>query len=242
MRNGIALLALSLGVLLAPRPAAAQFGGVTFCTNCSDQVTALSARAQQALQYVQEVQTALKALQMATRMEQEAQQLIQHPSTNIMADLTTLGTIMQQSQGLAGDVMQLSNQFQVSFGTPYNPNPVVAYAAQYSKWATTALNTINGAAKVTGYQNQMLANESNWMAEIQQMNNQQQGRNQSLQLSNTIAIQTVSQLQGLRQLMIADIQSKSAQAASQVSQEQARQTAQQNGLNNFQFSADQRGW
>jgi type IV secretion system protein TrbJ len=232
------------GLLLSPKAGDAQLigGGVVICSNCADEATSLSARTQQALQYIQEAQTALKAVQMAAMMVTEGQQLLTHPSTNIVADINMMSSLLFQSKGLAGNLAQLDSQFNITFGNPYSANQVTTYASQYNAWATTALRSLNGLVSVSGYQGQMLQNENTWMSQIQAMNQSTMGRDQSIQLGNAIATQEVSQLQALRQLMIADMQSKAAFIAGAVNQQQSTQVAQQTGLSYSPASADQRSW
>ena len=108
---------------------------------------------------------ALQAVQMATMMTREVKQLATHPSTNIAADLATFSGILAQSQGLAGNLAQMSVTFQNQFA-PYSPSPFVNWAWQYNTWASTALKTIAGSASGMGYQGNMLQNENQWMQTI----------------------------------------------------------------------------
>jgi type IV secretion system protein TrbJ len=232
-------------VIVPPRQAKAQFGpGVFVCTNCSDEGTTLVMKAQQAMQYLKEAQTALRAIQMATMMAREGEMLVRHPSTNIMADLAMLSTIMVQSQGLAGTMAQLDTQFRQTYGnTGYvGPDGITTYASKYNNWASTTLKTINGSLNSAGYQSGMLQNEQMWMAQIQAMNQMPLGRDQSLQLGNTIATEEVAQLQSLRQLMIADMESRAAFSAQQVNTQQTQQNAQQSGFTYVQPVTDSRVW
>jgi P-type conjugative transfer protein TrbJ len=221
--------------LLAAGLSSAQFGGgVIVCANCSTNVT-------QASQYAQEVISALRAVQMADLMVTEAVQLAKHPSTNIAADLSMLSSIMVQSQGLAGSMAQISQQFYNTYA-PYNPNPLVNYASQYNQWAATTLRTLNGSLMATGYQGSMLQNEAAWTQLIQSMNNSPLGRDQSIQMGNTIALQEVAQLQGLRSLMLTDMQAKAAYMANQVNQQQATVMASQNAFGYAQPVASGKAW
>jgi P-type conjugative transfer protein TrbJ len=195
----------------------------------------------QLLQYIKEAQSALQAIQMATMMTREGVQLIQHPSTNIAADLAMFSGILQQSQGLAGNLAQMSVTFQNQF-QPYSPSPLVNWASQYNTWASTTLKTIQGSANGMGYQGNMMQNENQWMQTISQMNASPQGRNESLQLANTIGVQTVSQLMNLRQLMLANANANNAVQAAAINTQQAQVTVTQNGFANVNWVADPRGW
>jgi type IV secretion system protein TrbJ len=238
-------IGLSIAFLGIPcQKASAQIfgGGAVICTNCESEPTAVAMHARQVMQYIQEAQTALRAIQMAQMMVTEGKMLATHPSTNIMADLSMLSTILVQSQGLAGTMAQMDAQFRQTYGNYNGPDPAVSFALKYNNWATTTLKTINGSLNSAGYQGGMLQNERLWMTQIQAMNQMPLGRDQSLQLGNTIATEEVAQLQALRQLMIADMQSKAAFTAQQVSAQQAQQVAQQSGFTYVQPVTDSRIW
>lgn len=235
--------AIAFGVAALCAPLRAQFGpGVFICTNCADEPTSLAQKATQAMQYLKEAQTALQAINMAQMMAHEGVMLATHPSTNIMADLGMLSSILVQSQGLAGSMAQMDAQFRTTYA-PFSPSsPILDWTSAYNNWASTTLKTINGSLNAAGYQGGMLQNEQMWMTRIQAMNQMPLGRDQSLQLGNTIATEEVAQLQALRQLMIADMQSKAAFSAQQVNTQQAQQMAQQSGFTYVQPVADPRVW
>jgi len=195
----------------------------------------------QLLQYIKDVQMALSTLQQATMMAREVQQLVTHPSTNIAADLAMFSNVLSQSQGLALNLAQMDVTFRNQFA-PFSPSPLVNYAAQYNTWATTALGAVRGAANSAGYQGNMLQNEQQWMAQINMMNQQPNGQDQSIQLTNTIGLETVAQLQKLRMLFIQNIGSNAAFTTSQLNTQQAAQQGQTNAFTYVPFAADQRGW
>jgi P-type conjugative transfer protein TrbJ len=195
----------------------------------------------QLLQYIKDVQMALSTLQQATMMAREVQQLATHPSTNIFADLAMFSNVLSQSQGLALNLAQMDVTFRNQFA-PFSPSPLVNYAAQYNTWATTALGAVRGAANSAGYQGNMLQNEQQWMAQINMMNQQPNGQDQSIQLTNTIGLETVAQLQKLRMLFIQNIGSNAAFTTSQLNTQQAAQQGQTNAFTYVPFAADPRGW
>src|SRR5665213_362913 len=112
-KNTWLAITLSIALFGIPvREAQAQFGaGVVVCTNCSDEGTTLLMHAQQVMQYLKEAQTALNAVSMAQMMTREGIMLVKHPSTNILQDLSMLSTRMVESQGLAGSMAQMDQQF-----------------------------------------------------------------------------------------------------------------------------------
>ena len=195
----------------------------------------------QLLQYIKDVQMALSTFQQATMMAREVQQLVTHPSTNIAADLAMFSNVLAQSQGLAMNLAQMDVTFRNQF-SPFSPSPMVNFAAQYNTWATSALNAVRGAANSAGYQGNMLQNEQQWMQQIQMMNAQPNGQDQSIQLGNSIGLETVAQLQKLRMLMIQNIGSNAAFTTGQLNMQQSAQTAQGNAFTFVPIIADQRGW
>ncbi len=231
----VSLMALSL------KPARAQFGGVVVCPLCSSEMTTLAMHAQQMMQYIKEAEIALQAIQMAQMMTREGLALAQHPSSNVNADLAMLSDILMQSQGLAGDMAQMDAVFRKTY-SPANPDALVSYGTAYNRWATTTLNTIHGALTAAGMQGDMLNKEQVWMTQIQTMNQSPMGRDESLQLGNTIATEEVAQLQKLRQLMITDLTAKAAYTAQQVVIQQQRQTVQQSAFADANWTADGRTW
>ena len=237
-RAGIAFTTCVLLIGVPVRKARAQFWNPLGAT----EVTQLLNHAQLAMTYIKEAQTALNAIQMAQMMVREGVNLAQHPSTNIAYDLGMLSSILVQSQGLAGDMAQMDVAFRQTYGNYNGPDAATQFALQYNNWANTTLNTIRGSVNAAGYQGSMLSNEQAWMTQIQMMNKTTMGRDQSLQLGNTIAIEEITQLQKLRQLMIADMTSKGAFTAQQVNGQQAQQSAQQNGFAHANWTADPRSW
>lgn len=239
MRRSILSFVLCSALLLLPiREARAQW----VVSDPALQATTLLMKAEQALQYLKEAQTALQAVQMAQMMVREGIMLAKHPSTNIMADLSMLSTILVESQGLAGDMAQMDSQFRQTYGSYNGPDPTISFALKYHNWANTTLKTINGSLNAAGYQSGMLQNEQMWMQQIQAMNRMPLARDAALQLGNTIATEEVAQLQALRQLMIADMSSKGAYTAQMVNAQQSQQAAQQNGFAHANWTADQRSW
>lgn len=233
------VIALSVALIGIPmRQASAQFWNPL----ASTEMTQLLNHAQLVMNYLKEAQTALNAIQMAQMMVREGQMLAQHPSTNIMSDLSMLSTIMVQSQGLAGDMASMDAKFRQMYGAYNGPDPAISYALKYNNWASTTLKTLNGSLNAAGFQGGMLQNEQLWMRQIQAMNQLPMGRDQSLQLGNTIATEEVAQLQALRQLMIADMQSKAAFTAQQVNIQQSQQAAAQAGFAYGNWTADTRAW
>jgi len=135
----------------------------------------------------------------------------------------------------------MDTTFRTQFGS-YSPSPMVNFASQYTKWSTGALSAIRGAANSAGFQGNMLQNEQQWMSQVQMMNQQPNGQDQSIQLGNSIGLETVAQLQKLRMLMIQNIGSNAAFTTGQLNMQQTQQTAQGSAFTFVPIQADMRAW
>jgi P-type conjugative transfer protein TrbJ len=205
------------------------------------EMNTLMSHVTQLMQYIRDVQMALNTLNQATMMEREVQQLVTHPSTNIAADLAMFSNVLSQSQGLALNLAQMDTTFRNQFA-PYSPSPIVNFASQYTQWSSGALNAMRGAANSAGYQGNMIQSEQQWMSQINMMNQQPNGMDQSIQLTNSIGLETVAQLQKMRMLMIQNIGSNAAFTTGQLNMQQSAQTAQGAAFTFVPIQADTRGW
>jgi P-type conjugative transfer protein TrbJ len=203
--------------------------------------TTLLMKAEQVLQYIQEAGTALNTYNHLQLMIREVQQLVAHPSTNIAYDLATFSSVLQQSQALAMNLAQMDAVFQNNFA-PFAPSPLVNYAAQYNTWATTALNGLHSAANSAAAQGGMIQNEQLFMGQMNTMNQGDNGMDQSIQLGNSIGLETVAQLERLRMLTIANIQQNAVMATTVLNTQQAEITTMTNMYTDLGVTADQRGW
>ena len=149
--------------------------------------------------------------------------------------------ILVQSQGLALDLAQTDASFRQNFQIQ-SPSPLINYAHQYSQWSVTALNSMHASANAAGYQGNMLNNEQQFMAQMNQMNQQSNGQDQSLQIANSIGLEEVAQLQKLRMLMISNMQSNPAFSTAQLNSEQMGVTTTTSAFTPTNWVADPRSW
>jgi P-type conjugative transfer protein TrbJ len=233
-----ALVVLPATLLVAPiEEARAQW----VVSDPGTEINTMLTHVTQLLQYIKDVQTALATLQQATMMAREVQQLVTHPSTNILQDLTTISGVIQASQGLALDLARTDTTFRIQFAA-YSPSPLTNYAAAYTNWSKTALNAIHAAANGAGYQGNMMGNEQQFMTQMQQLIQQPNGTDQSLQIGNAVGLETVAQLQKLRVLFIQNIGQQAAFTTSQLNSQQQAQTAQGSVFTYQPVSFDPKSW
>jgi len=197
---------------------------------------------QQAMTYEREVQQVLTAIQHLQLAIREAQQLVTHPSTNILADLSQIGNVIQSTQGLALNLAQVDATFQSQLN-PFQPSPFVGYAAQYNTWANTALQALHASSNAAGFQgNLMLGNEQQFMQQMQTLIQQPNGQDQALQIGHALAFEQLAQMQKLRTLIASDATARAAAMTTQINMEQTSQQAAATQFSPAVLSSDGSVW
>lgn len=149
----------------------------------------------------------------------------------IMGDISRLASVVQNGRALAYSMANLDAEFRNRFrGYGYNAN---TWFRDYRDWSQTSLDTTLGTLRAAGLQGQQLASEQAVLDQLRTMSQSSDGRMKALQVSNQIMEQQVQQLMKLRQLILADLQSKQAYQAAQI-QKQASEEAGTERY--FQFS------
>jgi P-type conjugative transfer protein TrbJ len=140
----------------------------------------------------------------------------------IMTDISRLAGVVQNGRALAYSMANLDAEFRNRFrGYGYNAN---TWFRDYRDWSQTSLDTTLGTLRAAGLQGQQLASEQAVLDQLRTMAQSSDGRMKALQVSNQIMEQQVQQLMKLRQLILADLQSKQAYQAAQI-QKQASEEA-----------------
>lgn len=140
----------------------------------------------------------------------------------VMADISSLAGVVQNGRALAYSMANLDAEFRTRFrGYGYSAN---TWFKDYKNWSQTSLDTTLGTLRAAGLQGSQLASEQAVLGQLRTMAQSSDGRMKALQVSNQIMEQQVQQLMKLRQLILADLQSKQAYQAAQI-QKQASEEA-----------------
>ena len=140
----------------------------------------------------------------------------------VMADIGRLAGVVQNGRALAYSMANLDAEFRNRFrGYQYNAR---TWFRDYRDWSQTSLDTTLGTLRAAGLQGEQLASEQAVLDQLRGMAQSSDGRMRALQVSNQIMEQQVQQLMKLRQLILADLQSKQAYQAAQI-QKQASEEA-----------------
>ncbi len=132
----------------------------------------------------------------------------------VMADIGRLAGVVQNGRALAYSMANLDAEFRNRFrGYQYNAR---TWFRDYRDWSQTSLDTTLGTLRAAGLQGEQLASEQAVLDQLRGMAQSSDGRMRALQVSNQIMEQQVQQLMKLRQLILADLQSKQAYQAAQI--------------------------
>jgi type IV secretion system protein TrbJ len=142
----------------------------------------------------------------------------------IMADIASLHGVVRQGRALAYSMANLDAEFAARFkGFSYRPEQ---WYQEYQEWSRTTLDTALGTLKAANIQANQMMNEEAVLAQIRRMSESSDGRLKAVQVGLQLSEQTVQQMMKLRQIMLADIQSKQAYQAWQMQQSANAQAAE----------------
>lgn len=158
----------------------------------------------------------------------------------IMADIGQLAGIVQSGRSLAYSMANLDAEFRNRFrGWGYNAR---AWFTDYKSWSQTSLDTTLGTLRAAGLQGQQMQSEEAVLRQLRGMANSSDGRMKAIQVANQIAEQQVQQLMKLRQLILADLQSKQAFQAAQIQREASSEAATERFFRFNRRTGDGRGF
>jgi P-type conjugative transfer protein TrbJ len=169
-----------------------------------------------------------EALQLKNQLDVLKQQLnaikqlksSQYQWSNAQGLINQLGTVMEASQGISYSARELDTQFKTAFPGYKAPSN---FGAEYEKLTNRTLNTLNGVLRVMGRSAADFQTENARLAFLQSQEKSAIGQTQAIQAASQIASEQVSQLQLLRQTIMAQTTAESTYFASQIQQEASQQ-------------------
>jgi P-type conjugative transfer protein TrbJ len=138
----------------------------------------------------------------------------------VASDITNLNKIVQTGQSLSYTMSNLDSSFQLRF-PGYSPS--TNYGQSYQTWSQTSLDSTLGALNAAGLQNSQFNSDAALLQTLQGQSQSAVGRMQALEVGNQIAENQAEQLMKLRQLMMADMQSKASYQGALVQAEATKQ-------------------
>ncbi len=130
--------------------------------------------------------------------------------------INQLGGIMEQSSGLSYSAKNLDKEFRQLF-----PGflPPINFDKTYERRTANALGTLNGVLKMLGKSAENFQKENALLTFLQAQEKGASGQTQAIQAAAQIASEQVSQLQLLRQTLMAQTTAQSAYFANQIQNE-----------------------
>jgi P-type conjugative transfer protein TrbJ len=141
-----------------------------------------------------------------------------------MPAIAQLHRMVETGQALAYSMANIDGEFRSTFPgyAGFSPNQ---WYRNYQTWSNRSLDTTLGTLKAAGLQASQMTSEGAVLDQLRVMAESADGRLLALQVSNQIAHEQVDQLMKLRQLMLADLQSKQAYQALMIQQDATKQAA-----------------
>jgi type IV secretion system protein TrbJ len=138
----------------------------------------------------------------------------------VASDINNLNQIVKTGESLSYTMSNLDGSFRLRFpGYSSSTN----YGQSYQTWSQTSLDSTRGALNAAGLQNSQFNSDEALLKTLQGQSQSAVGRMQAIEVGNQIAENQAEQLMKLRQLMMADMQSKASYQGSLVQAEATKQ-------------------
>ena len=213
--TAIVLVALMATETVNPVPAYAGVPGI-FATEYT-----------QILNYLQLIGSLEKQVMMVENQLTQIADMAKHGITitnqlfgTVTSDISNLNQIVKTGQSLSYTMGNLDGTFRLRFpGYSSSTN----YGQSYQTWSQTSLDSTLGALNAAGLQNSQFNSDEALLQTLQGQSESAVGRMQAIEVGNQIAENQSEQLMKLRQLMMADMQSKASYQGALVQAEATRQ-------------------
>jgi P-type conjugative transfer protein TrbJ len=228
--SAVAIVALMAGATLDPPAAHAGVPGL-FATEYT-----------QLLNYVELVGSLEKQVEQVENQLSQIADMTKHGLTitdqlfgTVGSDIANLRQIVNTGQALSYTMSNMDGAFRVRFpGYSTSTN----YGQSYQSWSQTSLDSTLGALSAAGLQNSQFDSDTALLQTLQQQSTSSVGRMQAIEVGNQIAENQAEQLMKLRQLMMADMQSKAAYQGSLVQAEATKQANSDAFFGQTQITSD----
>ena len=228
--TAIVLVALMAAETVNPAPAYAGVPGV-FAT----EYTQILNYAELAGQLEKQVMMVENQLNQLADMAKHGVTITDQLFGTVASDITTLRQIVNTGQALSYTLSNMDGTFRLRF-PGYSPS--TNYGQSYQTWSQTSLDSTLGALKAAGVQNSQFDSDSALLQSLKSQSQSAVGRMQAIEVGNQIAENQAEQLMKLRQLMMADMQSKSAYQSAMVQADATKQANSDQFFGQTQVTSD----
>jgi type IV secretion system protein TrbJ len=213
--------AATLGVLTQQEARAGGLGGfATEWTQVLNKVQLLQ-------NYIRQGQELRQKILMVLDMAKNTLQLPMQVFGPLLAEIGALHTVVREGRALAYSMANLDTEFRNRFrGYGFRAS---SFYNEYRTWSETTLDTTLGTLKAANLQATQMSSEEGVLRQLRTMSMSSEGRLQAAQVGLQLSEFIAQSLMKLRQIMLADIQSKQAFQASEM-QKGANQAASEERL------------
>jgi P-type conjugative transfer protein TrbJ len=141
--------------------------------------------------------------------------------------INNLGSIVNQTNSISYSASNIDQNFKKAYPGYQSPQN---FSQQYKQNSETTLNTMNNILKSAGSSASDFQNENTRLKFLQQQSQSAEGQTQAIQASTQIASETVSQIQLLRQAVIAQTNAQTVYFSTQIQNEASVKAEQQQVL------------
>lgn len=188
--------------------------------------------------YIRQGEELRQKILMVADMAKQATELPTQIFGPIMADISTLHSVVQNGRALAYSMANLDAEFRNRFtGYGYAGN---AWYPKYRDWAQTSLDSSLGALKAANIQASQMNSEEAVLRQLRTMSQSSDGRLKAIQVANQINEHMIQQMMKLRQIMLADLQGKQAFQAAQIQKDASATAATEQFFNRVVAAPDPR--
>lgn len=217
-------LAVSTALILFVAPLQQPVQGAAILGNLATEITQIANKVQLLMQYIRQGQELATKLRMYEDMIKHTKELSFQVFAPIMDDIAQLHSVVQTGRALAYSMANIDSEFRNTFKGYESWNPRQWYR-DYRVWSDRSLDTTLGTLKAAGLQASKLSSEQAVLSQLRAMAQSSDGRLKAIQVSNQIAHEQVAQLMKLRELLLADLQSKQAYQAMMIQQESQKEAS-----------------
>jgi P-type conjugative transfer protein TrbJ len=164
---------------------------------------------------------------------QNLKSLVKGKNENILGLLKNLSEVASQGQALSYGINSLEKKYNQSFPGIIKDNN---YNKDFGIWSAVTYDTLKNAMLAMSLHGKAFSGEDQNLQSLQALSNSSSGNLEAHQTSHRIAIEEVTQLQKLRQLLLTQGSAQNIFMSYQLQKEQSQQAAMHDWIVNSQIS------
>jgi len=227
-RTGALAIALALSLVVAPAPRTqAQMvvlDPVNLIENIISAIQNIYAVAQQVQQLTNEATQISNQVQQLRDMANQASQLGSPEWGQVQSAIAALTNAVHIGQSIAYDLPNLQAQFQTQFPGYVPPTN---WNTQYQQLSRSTLDTLNGTLRSAGLNIGDFNSVDAALSSLRSANDSASGRNELMQVANSLASLQVAEMTKMRQLLALEINAQNVWKANATSTSAASEAALQ---------------